>query len=115
MAGEYNARILGRSIVTAACILVFVPIAYFTIQEWRARRALETFAGEIAASVREADRKAAIAAYQAKPAAPKPVRLETDEVCMQGTVVRVLRTPTKGYEQVLERGRPVRCAGRQRL
>lgn len=115
MAGEYNARILGRSIIAAACIVAFVPIAYYTIQEWRATRALDTFTSELAAGVREADRKAAIAAYQAKPAAAKPVMLETDEVCMQGTVVRVLRTPTKGYEQVLERGRPVRCNGRRRL
>lgn len=113
-----GAKRIAAAIVAAGLIVALVPVLRDAIQEWRVRRALETFTAQVEASDKEAQRQAAIRAYHSSSAAAAHIeakRLRSGEQCTAGTVLRRVDQPAKGWVQVLEGGRPVRCADGMRL
>lgn len=119
MASEQSgSKRIAAAIITAGVIVAVVPIVRDAVDEYRARQVVETFTKQLEAEAQESQRRAAVAAYRAKPVMPatsSAVPLRSGEACTGGYVVRPLAPPAKGWEQVLEHGRPARCSGRYRV
>lgn len=116
MASEQSgSKRTAAAIITGGILVAVVPIVRDAVNEYRARQAIETLTKQLDAEAQESQRQAAIAAYRAKPVMPatsSTVPLRPGEACTGGYVVRPLTPPAKGWEQVLEHGRPARCSGR---
>ena len=118
---QIAAAITGLTVVLFVALLV-VP----AINEWRSRRALAEFEAKTAATLEQAsmeirrgqleesERQRRHSQFAAAEREGK--RLGPSQRCIAGSVVRVTqRDGVQAFEQVLENGRTVRCAGRSRL
>lgn len=115
---QFGSKRIAAAIITAAVIVVAVPIVRDAVAEYRVRQAVEVFTKQLEVEARESQRHAAVAAYRAKPVMPatsSAFPLRSGEECTGGYVVRPVASPAKGWEQVLEHGRPARCSGRYRV
>ena len=107
--------------LTVAIVLAFIVVP--EIKEWQARRelerALKNFEAGSAAAMQQLNRQNAESSRRTQEAAyarQQALLLRSDEQCVGGSVVRVLRKDgVPSYQQVLERGRPVKCSGNKRI
>jgi hypothetical protein len=106
-----SAQRIASAIVTAAFVIVGIPIAYDELKQWRMARAFQqldqSFSQELDRSVRAqraADQQRVV--HQREALAAR--HLASDERCVAGTVLRVGHA---AYVQVLENGKPVACEG----
>jgi uncharacterized membrane protein YccC len=114
---------IAGAITGLAMAVVFAFVVVPEIKEWQARRELERalrdFEAGTAAALQQLDRQHAETTRRTREAAyarEQALLLRSGEQCVGGSVVRVTRKDgVPSYRQVLERGRPVRCAGNKRI
>ncbi|MBN8726348.1 MAG: hypothetical protein J0H15_01410 [Xanthomonadales bacterium] len=120
MDSDSGARLIARSIILAAIIAVGVPLVWGHVQSTRAERAAAAALAALNAQMEEFRRAGAVADRQRRAAATfarstaTPTgaygrRPHAGESCVSGYLVRRIKPPAKGWEQVLYRGQPVRC------
>jgi hypothetical protein len=110
-------RMVAKAIITGSLIIVLAPLAYSAVAGLFATWVASNLAAQAQKDLSEMQRQAAIAAYHSKntmPQAPQSMPLRQNETCVAGTVLRSVPPPAKGWVQVLEGGKPVRCVGRVR-
>ena len=110
---------IGLSIVAAAALLLFGFIAYREYEKQQAAEAIEAAVDQFQREMKQLTPARSTpsfdprAAHEAAERWRQVLQLQPDEQCIGGTVVRVSGS---SYTQVSGgSGRPVACAGRQRL
>ena len=120
MDSDRGARLIARSIMVAAVIVVGVRLLWNHVQSVRAERMAAAALEALNAQMEEFRRADSIANHQhrsattfarrtATPVGTYSRRPRAGDSCMSGYLIREIKPPAKGWEQVVYRGQPVRC------